>query len=257
MPSLPEAALLGIIQGLTEWLPVSSSGHLVLVQQLLDIEQPLMLDVALHAGSLVVIILFLRTEILSILRAIWKRDFASEPGRLAIYIAIGTLPIGLAGYFLHDTFEALFDNVLVVGIALVLTGFLLLCTLCREGSHNPGYGSSLLVGIAQAAALVPGISRSGATISTGLLSGIQREKAFQFSLLLAIPAICGATVLEITSAAGTGTRPLPLILGALISMAVGYVAISLLQKIVIHRKLHLFAFYCWALGLTVILLAVL
>jgi len=179
MPSLPEAALLGIIQGLTEWLPVSSSGHLVLFQQLFDIEQPLMLDVALHAGSLVVILIFLRQAILSIVIAIWRRDFASEYGRLAMYLVIGTAPVALAGYFLHDIFEALFDNVLAVGVALLVTGFILLSTRYHEGRQDTGYRSSLLVGIAQAASLVPGLSRSGATISTGLLSGIRREKAFE------------------------------------------------------------------------------
>ncbi len=96
MPSLPEITLLGIIQGFTEWLPVSSSGHLVLVQELLHIDQPLMLDIALHVGSLVVILLFLRREIMSILSAVWRRDFASEPGKLAIYIAVGTVPVALA-----------------------------------------------------------------------------------------------------------------------------------------------------------------
>jgi len=253
MPSLPETALLGIIQGFTEWLPVSSSGHLVLVQELLHIEQPLMLDTALHVGSLVVILLFLRKDIWGILVAVLRREFTSESGKLAIYVAIATVPVALAGYFLHDRVESLFQSVLAVGIALLFTGLLLFLTRCREGSRELGFVSSLLVGIAQAAALIPGISRSGSTISTGLLSGVQREKAFRFSLLLAVPAIAGAAVLEIPGAADAGVQPLPLLLGASVSMAVGYVAIGLLQKIVVHRKLHLFAYYCWALGLTVII----
>ena len=254
MPSLLEAALLGIIQGFTEWLPVSSSGHLVLVQELLHIEQPLMLDIVLHVGSLAVILLFLRRDIWGILAAVMRRDFAGESGKLAIYIAVGTVPVALAGYFWHDTVESLFQNVLAVGVALLFTGLLLFLTRCREGSRELGYVSSLLVGIAQAAALIPGISRSGATLSTGLLSGVQREKAFRFSLLLAVPAIAGAAVFEIVGSADAEGQLLPLLLGAFISMAVGYVAIGLLQKIVVHRKLHLFAYYCWALGLTVIIL---
>ena len=254
MPSLPEAALLGMIQGLTEWLPVSSSGHLVLAQELLDIEQPLMLDVVLHAGSLIVILLFLRTEIASILRAAWRRDFTSESGKLAIYVIVGTVPVALVGYFLHDVFEDLFGSALAVGVALLFTGLLLFCTRFREGSRELGYGTSLLIGIAQAVALIPGISRSGATISTGLLSGIQKEKAFRFSLLLAVPAIAGAAVFEIASAADRSAQPLPLLLGAFVSMAVGYAAIYLLQRIVTHRQLHLFAYYCWAAGLAVIVL---
>lgn len=254
MPSLPEAALLGVIQGLTEWLPVSSSGHLVLVQELLDIEQPLMLDVVLHVGSLMIILLFLRTEIANILTAVWRRDFTSVSGKLAIYVAIGTVPVALAGYFLHDAVESLFGSALAVGVALLFTGLLLFCTRFREGSRELGPVTSLLIGIAQAAALIPGISRSGATMSTGLLSGIQKEKSFRYSLLLAVPTIAGAAVFEIANADDRTTQPLPLLLGAFISMIVGYIAIRLLQRIVIHRQLHFFAYYCWAAGLTTIVL---
>jgi len=253
MPSLPEIALLGVIQGFTEWLPVSSSGHLVLVQELLHIEQPLMLDTVLHLGSLAVILLFLRTDIWGVLVAVWRRDFAGESGKLAMYVAVGTVPVALAGYFLHDTVESLFQSVLGVGVALLFTGLLLFLTRCREGSRDLGFVSSLLVGIAQAAALIPGISRSGATLSTGLLSGVQREKAFRFSLLLAVPAIAGAAVFEIIRSADAEGQISPPLLGALISMAVGYIAIGILRRIVIHRQLHFFAYYCWALGLTVII----
>lgn len=253
MASVGEAVLLGIIQGITEWLPVSSSAHLVLVQELLHVDQPLLLDTALHAGSLAVILVFVRADIAAMLGAVWRRDFASDPGRLAIHVAVGTVPVALAGYFLHDRIEALFHNVLAVGVALLFTGMLLFCTRRRDGSRELSLPVSLLVGIAQAVALVPGISRSGSTISAGLLAGIQRKKAFRFSLLLAAPAIAGAAALEIFQADKAGVQALPLVLGALVSMVVGYAAIGLLQRIVIGRKLHLFAWYCWTMGLAVIL----
>lgn len=254
MPSLLEAALLGVIQGLTEWLPVSSSGHLVLAQELLDIEQPLMLDVVLHLGSLVVILLFLRAEIANISRAVWRRDFGGEWGKVGVFVIIGTIPVALAGYFLHDRVEDLFGSPFAVGVALLFTGLLLFCTRFRDGSHQLGYFTSVLIGVAQAVALIPGISRSGATISTGLLAGIRKENAFRFSLLLAVPAIAGAAVFEIANTADRTCDAPPLILGAIISMVVSYVAIRLLQRIVTHRHLHLFAYYCWALGLSVIVL---
>jgi len=263
MTPLIEIIILGIIQGITEWLPVSSSGHLVLAQEFLvkvDPQEKLVLDVMLHFGTLIVILIVFRQDIINILKAIAKRDFQSEDGKLATYIIIGTVPVAVAGAVFYNTIDQLFQNALAVSIALLFTGFLLFASERRENNKSLTSLNSILIGIAQAVSLIPGISRSGATVSTGLLRGIDKQKVFKFSFLLAAPAILGATVYEFYKIRTTLPQSVDwtaISLGVIVSMLVGYFALKTLLKIVMRRKFHYFAYYCWTLGLVAIILLLL
>jgi undecaprenyl-diphosphatase len=256
--------ILAVIQGLTEWLPISSSGHLVITQKILGLDLPLIFNVMLHVGTVVVVLGVFRKDIADIVKALINRDFGTDEGKLALFIAVGSVPIGLIGLVFYDFFESLFDNLLVVGSALLITGFVLFFSEKRIGNRKMGILDSLLIGLAQAVAIIPGVSRSGVTVATGLLRKIDKATAFKYSFLLSVPAVIGATVTTWLRIFETESRELIsgnidmilLFLGAIISMIVGYVSLKLLQKIVMREKFHLFAYYCWAVGLAIILFTI-
>ena len=252
MVTLIEAFILAVVQGLTEWLPVSSSGHLVIAQQFLGLNPPLIFDLMLHVGTLVVVLVVFRQDIIDILKALARRDIRSDDGKLAIYIVVGSIPIAVVGVTLRGTIEQLFSNILAVGVALIVTAAILFVSEKREGNKKIGALDSLIVGLAQAAALIPGISRSGTTISTGLLRKLDKQEAFKFSFLLSAPAILGATVFEIKDLATTNLDAAPIIIGSIVSMIVGYISLKILQRIVMSQKFHLFAYYCAAVGAAII-----
>jgi undecaprenyl-diphosphatase len=253
MVTLIEALILAVVQGLTEWLPLSSSGHLVITQKLLELDPPLIFDVMLHVGTLIVVIIVFRKDIVDIIKAVAKRDFETEEGKLALLIIVGSVPIAVIGLFFHDVIESLFSNLLAVGVALIITGSVLIFSEKRVGKRKMGIPDSLLVGLAQGAALIPGISRSGITVATGLLRKIGKATAFRYSFLLSVPAVLGATVMESRDIVMGNIDMAPLFLGATISMIVGYVSLKLLQRIIMNEKFHLFAYYCWAVGIAIIL----
>jgi undecaprenyl-diphosphatase len=253
MPTLIEIIILGIIQGITEWLPVSSSGHLVLAEILFHEEQPLIFAVMLHFGTVIVILFVFRKEVIRIITALVKRDFASEDGRMALYVILGTILTGIAGIVFRDPVEALFKNPLAVAVAMLFTGGLLFVSERRQNTKPLGFIDSIYIAVAQTVSIIPGISRSGSTISTGLLRGVDKEKVFRFSFILAAPAILGATILEARDAVIQGVDLAPMLLGVIISMIVGYISLKTLRRILLRQKLHYFAYYCWALGLIVIL----
>ncbi len=257
MVTLIEILILAVVQGLTEWLPVSSSGHLVITQKILGLSLPLIYSIMLHVGTVIVILTVFRKDVTEIIKALIKRDFETEEGKLAIFIAVGTVPTALIGFVFHDFFESLFNNLTAVGIALLATGFVLFVSEKRIGNQKMGILDSLLIGLAQAVAIIPGVSRSGATVSTGLLRKIDKTTAFKYSFLLSVPAIIGATIMESRDLVLGNIDPLPLFLGTIISMIVGYASLKLLQKIVLNQKFHLFAYYCWPIGTAIILLTIL
>jgi len=230
-------------------LPISSSGHLVLVQQILKMQVPLLFDVMLHFGTLIAVIVFFWEDILKIL------NFKSEGKSLIKYIIVGTIPIILIGLIFHDMIEAFFSNLFVVGISLIITGIILYLTKKSEGRNQLKLFDSILIGIAQAFAIIPGISRSGATISTGLFRGIDKEKVFKFSFLLSIPAIIGANLLELIMNPITETSTLPLFVGVVTAAIMGYLALKILYKMLKKGKFYYFYFYCIILGLLVLILA--
>jgi undecaprenyl-diphosphatase len=252
--NLLDAILLGIIQGITEWLPISSSGHLVLYQQFFELNVPIFFDIMLHVATLFVIFVVFWRDILKILKAVFTLDFKSEYGKLALYIIIGTIPTGLIGYFFKDFFKSLFQSTIAVGIALLITGlFLYLCKGIKKKKKLKWY-NALLIGTVQGLAIIPGISRSGATISLGILQGLDRKKIATFSFLLAIPAILGAMIVELPN---DFTFDLSLLIAMLTSFVVGYIALKILLKLVIQNKFYLFAYYCWIVGIIVIILSIL
>lgn len=261
-----EALVLGIVQGATEYLPVSSSGHLVIAQHLFGLEEPaLFFDIVLHLGTLVAVVWYYREDLVKLaletfagLRDLasghsWKETLLSYPGfRFALLIVVGTLPTAVIGITFEDTFERLFGSVRLVGLMLILTGTILLSTrLARSGGRGAAemrWLDALIVGVVQGLAITPGISRSGITIGAALLLGIERETAARYSFLLSIPSILGALLLRFNGAEdGVGTAALVLGFGA--AALTGYLCLALLVRVVKRGRLAWFAPYCFALGL--------
>lgn len=245
--------LLAIVQGITEWLPVSSSGHLVIAQEWLGLELPLVFNIMLHVGTLCVIVVVFWKDIVKMVVAILKLDFRTEDGKLALFIAVGSVPTALMGFFFHDAFASFFHNVLAVGIAFLVTGLFLHVSERQKGERKLNYLDSLLTGIAQGVSIIPGISRSGLTIATGLLRKVERETAFKYSFLLSMPAIIGATITESRELIIGDLNLIAVLIGVVTSFSVGYVSLKVLKKIVMNEKIHLFAYYCWTVGAMVVL----
>lgn len=248
--SLIDVIILAVVQGITEWLPVSSSGHLIVLQWLLQREASWFFDLSLHVGTLCVVVLFFRRDIVNILKALIRLDFKSEDGKLALLLIAGTVPGAITGLLITYFFEAYFFNLVLVGEALLITGLFLFISKRKTNRKELGYMDSSLIGLAQGFAIIPGISRSGVTLSTGMLRKVKREVLFKFSFLLSIPGILGAIVLEvIKSPVAVGNVDTSAILfGIIISMVVGYLSLRLLKKIFMMERLHLFAYYCWIVG---------
>ena len=270
-----EALLLGILQGLTEFLPVSSSGHLVLAQAFLGLKEPLVFfDVMLHVGTLAAVLVVYRGAIGNLISggvsAIARRNVSPEL-KFIWLILLGSIPTGVIAMLFKDTLEAAFDKVWLVSVMLIVTGGILqLPRLRREGaapkraSGNNGGASDAadtgmrwwhapLIGIAQGCAITPGISRSGTTISVALLCGISAKTAAEYSFLLSIPAILGAVVLKMRDVVDTAI-PIHIIAGGMLaSFVVGYIALRLLLVMLNRGKFSVFSYYCVALGLASLL----
>jgi undecaprenyl-diphosphatase len=260
MISALEAVILGLIQGLTEWLPISSSGHLTIVNNSLGLEAPTFLFVLLHGGTLSVVLIFFRRRIMDILRAFKRRDFKSDAGRLGVLVALGSAPTVVIGFLFQEFFRSTFKNLLVVGFALIVTGILLFAVKNRVPSRDLSPQSTLLIGAAQGVAIIPGISRSGATITTGLFAGLKKEAAFEFSFLLSIPTIIGALVIELLNLQQLPTIDVDVTAvfgGVVVSVFVGYLSLKALMRLVLNSKLHWFAPYCWLVGGFVIITQIL
>jgi len=188
-----EALLLGFTQGVAWWLPISSSGHLTAAQILLGLEEPLLFDVALHIATLLVILTYFGSDLVQMASAALKLDFRSEQLRLIPLILLGSVPVAVVGFLFYDYYLALFD-LRVLGLCFTASGlFVASSKLRRGGSAAISAKEALLIGLAQALALLPVFSRSGLTISAALLTGVKREESFRFSFLLSIPAVLGAS----------------------------------------------------------------
>ena len=258
---LLETIILGLIQGVTEWLPISSTGHLRITEKYLfpDTLIPILFDVTLHIGTLIITLFFFRKDVKNILLALLHLNFKTDEGQLIPLIVIGTIPAALIGSVFSDLIESTFQTAVPIAVALILCGILLFSSrFAEEKNDRITYSVALLIGIAQGIAIIPGISRSGATIATALLIGVKKEKAFRFSFLLSIPAIIGALGLTVyrehEALASTGFSMVELLLGVLAAMAVSYFALKWLRRIVISKKFYLFAFYCWLFGAILLML---
>ncbi len=249
--------LLGIIQGLTEFLPVSSSGHLVIFQKILGFNTgQLTLDVFLHFGTLIPVIIIFWDDIKDIV--LFKKD----KHHLIYLIIVGAIPTAVIGILFKDFFTSLFESVLNTGFMLLITGILLylaeILSKTKKEIIDFKTHNAFLVGLVQSMAIIPGISRSGATIVASLLQGLKREDAARYSFLLSIPVIFGANLLELFDVMGNGLVGLtwPVIIAGVFSSAVaGYLAIKYLLYVLRTGSLIIFSYYCWLVGFMVIIWA--
>lgn len=254
--NLLQAILLAIVQGLTEFLPISSSAHLVFFQSLFGVEKPqLFFDAMLHFGTLLATVVYFRSDMKMIVEGVRKvikeKEIENQGVKLLLWIVLATLPTGLMGVLFHDWFESFFVKPKWVGIMLLLTGILLWFTRYPKkegrGLGQMKWYDSLLIGISQGIAIIPGISRSGATISTGLLCGLNRELSGRFSFLLSIPAIVGATFLESRNIESIQS-PWMAFVGMTVAFWVGLFSLTFLMKIIRLGSIKNFSYYCFAVG---------
>ena len=271
--SIIPSVILGFVQGLTEFLPISSSGHLVMLQSLFGMSEPQVLfDVMVHVGTLAAILIVFRKDSKELARATFavavsrhSRDRSTE-GMLAA-IAVGCIPTALIGVAFSKQFERMFSSMTAAGVGLVITGFVLASTLWKESLVGSAKTDSperirlshaVLIGIVQGLAITPGISRSGTTISAALLLGVERELAARFSFLLSIPAILGALVFELKDQPfgnlmiSGGADAAIMVTGMLVAAITGVIALKVLLRVVRTGKLSVFAYYCWLVGLLAI-----
>ncbi len=248
--TLIEAIVLGIVQGATEFLPVSSSGHLVIFQELLDVREPgVVFEVAVHVATLVSILFVYRKRVADLAVGALRRE--ADALRYVGLLALATVPAGLVGVLAEDAVEALFENPFAPGFALLVTGLFLWSSraaMPRATAAAPGWGAALLIGVAQAFALVPGISRSGSTVVAALWLGVDPKEAAAFSFLMAVPAISGAAVLQLGELGAGGGLTTALLVGSAFAAVTGVLAIRTFVAMLAKRSFHLFAPYCWAVG---------
>lgn len=257
MPDFLKVLTLAVIQGVTEFLPVSSSGHLVLVKHLLGMESPgVTLEVGLHAGTLVSVLLYYRKRILQLLREMIKGEGGGRYYVLAIFVS--SLPSVTAYILLREKIESLFNSPMVTSAMLCLTGIFLF-SLIRQvqrilrirRNQTLSVGRGLWIGMAQAFALLPGISRSGATIVIGRHLGLSPKIAAEFSLLMSVPILLAATLVKAIGMAGAelgDVTVMSLVVGSLVAACVGYISIVCLIKTLLSGKFWMFGFYCIVVG---------
>jgi len=246
-----EIIILGIIQGITEFLPISSSGHLVIAQNILGIKSPgNTLEVLFHFGTLMSVVYVFFEDLKQIFLTLNEKN-----NQLFIfYIIIATLPAIFAGLFLKDYFLIIFDNIRLVGFALCSTGLLLILSKRFKNNQKAiAFSSSIVVGIAQAVAIIPGISRSGSTIAMCMYLGIPPKEAARFSFLLSIPVILGASILGFLEIESNNTfNYLILIVAITTSFIIGVLALKILLKILETGRFYFFGFYCLIAGVSTI-----
>lgn len=249
--SFIDALILGIVQGMTEFLPVSSSGHLVIAEAVLKVKQPgITLELLVHLGTLLSVIIYFRNQIFTLIKSLFVKEMAKER-RIILLLIIGTIPAGLAGVLLKDYFESTFSNPLQTSVELIITGgILFLPRLVKAGTAGLTIPTVIWMGIGQAISILPGISRSGSTIVAGLLAGVKPAEAAEFSFLLSIPAIAGAIILGIPDMAGVASElVMPYLLATVVSFVCGLISVYWVLSSVKKGKFEYFAYYCFAIGL--------
>lgn len=264
-----QGIIIGIVQGLTEFLPVSSSAHLVFIQRILGVESSLAFDIFLHLGTLLAVLWFFRVDIYKMLKSWWlsigdilqgrfREGFLSDPyKRLSWYVILATIPVGIVGVLFESQVDALFAGALYVPVFfLFVTGTILYLSQRMNGGNinydNITIKEAFFMGLGQACAILPGLSRSGTTIAAGLTIGLNKEFAAKFSFILSIPAVLGAFIIQIKDI-GTAldVNFVAVILGFIASFIAGYVAIKWMLDLIQKRSLDIFAYYCWIVGLIV------
>ncbi len=266
-----QAILMGLIQGLTEFLPVSSSGHLVLTSNLykyfthheflINSSEEVFFDMILHVGTLFAVLLFFKDDIIKIVKsfinACIKRDFSQPEAKLSVFIIVGTIFTIMVAYPLKEFAEKLINLPWVVGIFLFITGCILYISeyisgIKKDKNDKMDWGKSILIGIAQGLAALPGISRSGSTIATGIFLGLDRVTCARYSFLLSIPIIVGASIfypiLELQLNDILNYNWLSIIVGFFVSFVSGYFCIKYFLQFLAKHSMKIFAYYCWIAG---------
>ena len=263
-----QALILGLVQGLTEFLPVSSSGHLTIGREILGVEaaEDLVFEVTVHVATVLATIIVFRKEIWKLLCGLFKFKYNDETDYI-LKICVSMIPVFVVGMFFKDKVESLFSSLLVVGLALIVTAMLLLfsdivsyrrksaAALSDKYRNGIGWWQALVVGIGQAFAVIPGLSRSGTTISTGLLCGVRREAVAQFSFLMVLVPILGEAFLDVVGGdmAASSVGMMPLLVGFLAAFVSGLFACKVMIALVKKARLRWFALYCALVGLAVII----
>lgn len=260
--SLLQAVILGVVQGLTEFLPVSSSGHLVLAEKLMGVAtQNLRFEVTVHLATALAVCVAYRRKIGKLVRAVFRARIYPKNGRvrvvdenlrLFLLLVLATVPGALVGYLLDDLVEKAFANPVTTSIGLVITGTVLYSTrFVKRHDKSMNWWRALAIGLAQAVAILPGISRSGSTIATGILAGIKQERAAEFSFLLSVPIILGAGLVKLRETSLTAipaSEMASLIAGAVTAGLTGFLAIKWLLKLIKQGRFDAFSYYCWIVG---------
>lgn len=264
-----QAMIIGLVQGLTEFLPVSSSAHLIFVQQALGLSDVgLAFDVLMHVGTLVAVVIYFYTDIINMIKGFFLSLIDLKEGnfipeikkdpykKLAWLTILATIPVGVVGVLFNDAVEAMFTGLTVPAFLLLITGCLLYISQRMNSGRidvrNFTIKEALIMGCGQAIAVLPGLSRSGTTIASGLFAGLDKEFAAKFSFILSIPAILGAAVFQLKDLSGGSIEIGACIAGFIVAVISGYFAISFLLKIVRERSLDIFAYYCWIVGIIVL-----
>ena len=260
-----QALILGLVQGLTEFLPVSSSGHLAIGREILGVEaaEDLVFEITVHVATVLATIIVFRKQIWKLLCGLFKFKYNDETDYI-LKICVSMIPVFIVGMFFKDKVEALFTSLLVVGLALIVTAMLLLFSdiyggrgkvAAKQYRNGIGWWQALTVGIGQAFAVIPGLSRSGMTISTGLLCGVKREAVAQFSFLMVLVPILGEAFLDLVGGdvAASSIGTVPLLVGFLAAFVSGLFACKVMIALVKKARLRWFALYCAIVGLAVII----
>lgn len=264
-----QAIIIGLVQGLTEFLPVSSSAHLIFAQHILGVgDVGLAFDVLLHLGTLVAVVTYFYNDIINMIKGFLMSLMDLKEGKfipelkkdpykkLAWLTILATIPVGVVGVLFNDAVEAMFTGLTVPAFLLLVTGCLLYISQRMNSGRidvrKVGLKEALFMGCAQACALLPGLSRSGTTIAAGLFAGLDKEFAAKFSFILSVPAILGAAVFQLKDLSGGSVELGACIAGFIVAVISGYLAISFLLKIIREKSLDVFAYYCWIVGIVVL-----
>ncbi len=265
-----QAIIIGLVQGLTEFLPVSSSAHLIFAQQALGVSDVgLAFDVLMHVGTLVAVIVYFFNDIVNMIKGFllslvdlkngnFMGEIKKDPyKKLAWLTILATIPVGVVGVLFNDMIESMFQGLTIPAFLLLVTGCLLYASQRMNSGRidvrNVTIKEALIMGCGQALAVLPGLSRSGTTIAAGLFAGLDKEFAAKFSFILSIPAILGAAVFQLKDLSGGSVEIGACIAGFVVAVISGYLAISVLLKIVREKSLDIFAYYCWIVGLIVLI----
>ncbi|MBO3800146.1 MAG: undecaprenyl-diphosphate phosphatase [Candidatus Brockarchaeota archaeon] len=247
--------LLSIVQGITEWFPVSSTGHLVFLRELLNIRVSAAFDILLHAGSLTGVVLVTRKDLHALLKALLKLDFSSSEGKMLVYLILGTTPIVTISLLLKEFIDAMFTNLFSTGVAMLISGAILYLTKNYKPRSRLNASNALLIGVSQALAIIPGVSRMGITVSTALISGLEYDEAYRFSLLLSVLSITGGCIFKLSDFCFENDL-IFILLGIAITAAVSVFTLKLLKRQMIKQNFYKFAYYCLLVGGVILILSV-